>query len=97
MCTQKKFNIFRSNGNASEANNGEAPPTMATSASQAGTNQLADVGGFSYGAYLQLDKILSAQELQSELAGEPVHDEHLFVIIHQGEHTSCSHQYGVYS
>ncbi|RDV25128.1 tryptophan 2,3-dioxygenase [Alteromonas aestuariivivens] len=36
-----------------------------------------------YGDYLQLDKILSAQSLQSTRYGEPAHDEMLFVIVHQ--------------
>ena len=37
-----------------------------------------------YGEYLQLDKILHAQQLESNLHGnEPAHDEMLFIIIHQ--------------
>jgi len=36
-----------------------------------------------YSDYLQLDKILSAQKLQSEKLKKPVHDELLFVITHQ--------------
>ena len=36
-----------------------------------------------YGDYLQLDKLLSAQALESGRAGVPVHDEMLFVIVHQ--------------
>src|SRR3970040_429336 len=36
-----------------------------------------------YGDYLQLDKLLSAQQLESERAGKPIHDEMLFVIVHQ--------------
>ena len=32
---------------------------------------------------LQLDKILTAQTLQSDLHDYPVHDEHLFIIVHQ--------------
>ncbi len=54
---------------------------------QEGVNMLVEAGesGLSYGRYLQLDKMLNAQELQSENAGSPVHDEHLFIIIHQGE------------
>jgi tryptophan 2,3-dioxygenase len=37
-----------------------------------------------YGRYLQLDKILSAQEPESHKQGnEPAHDEMLFIIIHQ--------------
>lgn len=33
----------------------------------------------------QLDKILSAQVLQSELKGNKIHDEHLFIVTHQGK------------
>ena len=33
--------------------------------------------------FLQLDKILTAQTLQSEIHDYPVHDEHLFIIVHQ--------------
>ena len=36
-----------------------------------------------YGDYLQLSKLLGAQELQSAKVGEPVHDEMLFIIVHQ--------------
>jgi len=50
---------------------------------QAGVNVLADAGGISYGDYLQLDKILSAQEPQSRIYGTEVHDEHLFIVTHQ--------------
>ena len=39
--------------------------------------------GIYYGDYLQLDKILGAQELESEKIGEPAHDEMLFIITHQ--------------
>lgn len=36
-----------------------------------------------YGTYLQLDKILHAQSLESTKAGKTAHDEHLFIVIHQ--------------
>jgi len=36
-----------------------------------------------YYKYLKLDEVLSAQELQSAKAGEPVHTEMLFIIVHQ--------------
>lgn len=36
-----------------------------------------------YPDYLQLDKILGAQALESEKHGKPAHDEMLFIIIHQ--------------
>ena len=37
----------------------------------------------SYSNYLQLDKILSGQELMSAKRGAPAHDEMLFIIVHQ--------------
>jgi tryptophan 2,3-dioxygenase len=36
-----------------------------------------------YGSYLQLGQVLSAQKLQSEAHGAPAHDEMLFIVIHQ--------------
>ncbi|KAA8588646.1 hypothetical protein FQN60_009991 [Etheostoma spectabile] len=51
-------------------------------ASQAGVNK-ASKGGIIYGDYLQLDKIVSAQVLQSEVKGNKIHDEHLFIVTHQ--------------
>ncbi len=36
-----------------------------------------------YPDYLQLEKILGAQALESEKQGEPAHDEMLFIVIHQ--------------
>ena len=39
--------------------------------------------GIYYGDYLQLGKILDAQELESTKAGETVHDEMLFIVVHQ--------------
>lgn len=36
-----------------------------------------------YGDYLQLDKILGAQTLESDLVGQHAHDEMLFIITHQ--------------
>ena len=36
-----------------------------------------------YSEYLQLDKILNAQQRESELEGNPAHDEMLFIITHQ--------------
>ncbi|XP_018591176.2 tryptophan 2,3-dioxygenase B-like [Scleropages formosus] len=49
---------------------------------QAGCNK-ATKGGTVYGEYLQLDKIVAAQLLQSERKGKKVHDEHLFIVTHQ--------------
>jgi tryptophan 2,3-dioxygenase len=39
--------------------------------------------GIYYSDYLQLDKILGAQELESEKRGKAAHDEMLFIITHQ--------------
>ena len=39
--------------------------------------------GIYYGDYLQLGKLLDAQRLESKEAGETVHDEMLFIIVHQ--------------
>lgn len=36
-----------------------------------------------YHQYLQLDKLLSAQDRMSERAGAPAHDEMLFILVHQ--------------
>lgn len=33
----------------------------------------------------QLDKVLTAQVLQSELKANKIHDEHLFIVTHQGK------------
>ena len=35
-----------------------------------------------YSKYLQLDKILDGQNPLSDIAGKPIHDETLFIIIH---------------
>lgn len=62
---------------------------------QFGFNMAENTGGYLYGDYLQLDKILSAQRLVSEEHNRPVHDEHLFIVTHQGTYitsrlfTSC--------
>ncbi|XP_069601860.1 tryptophan 2,3-dioxygenase [Ranitomeya imitator] len=50
--------------------------------SQEGINK-ASRGGLLYGDYLQLSKVLEAQELQSEKMGNKIHDEHLFIVTHQ--------------
>ncbi|KAM3937908.1 tryptophan 2,3-dioxygenase [Leptodactylus fuscus] len=50
--------------------------------SQEGINK-ASRGGLIYGDYLQLHKVLDAQELQSERKGNKIHDEHLFIVTHQ--------------
>ncbi|XP_041935772.1 tryptophan 2,3-dioxygenase B [Alosa sapidissima] len=49
---------------------------------QKGINN-ASKGGIIYGDYLELNKVLDAQVLQSELKGNKVHDEHLFIVTHQ--------------
>lgn len=38
-----------------------------------------------YGEYLMLDKVLGAQRMLSEENNMAVHDEHLFIITHQGK------------
>ncbi|XP_043191544.1 tryptophan 2,3-dioxygenase-like isoform X2 [Amphibalanus amphitrite] len=48
-----------------------------------GTSSGSTEKGENYWTYLHLDKILSAQVLKSGAAGEVVHDEHLFIIVHQ--------------
>lgn len=40
--------------------------------------------GMLYGEYLMLDKLLSSQRLASAQSSTYVHDEHLFIITHQG-------------
>ncbi|XP_006629544.1 tryptophan 2,3-dioxygenase A [Lepisosteus oculatus] len=49
---------------------------------QEGVNK-ASKGGLIYGDYLQLEKVVNAQILQSELKGNKIHDEHLFIVTHQ--------------
>lgn len=46
-------------------------------------NNAAENGGLLYAEYLQLDKLLDAQNLISTESGKQVHDEHLFIITHQ--------------
>lgn len=41
--------------------------------------------GMLYGEYLRLDKILTAQRLLSAEYDQEVHDEHLFIVTHQGK------------
>lgn len=36
-----------------------------------------------YHDYLQIDKLLSAQKLESNIKGKPAHDEMLFIVVHQ--------------
>uniref|UniRef100_A0A672KMQ3 tryptophan 2,3-dioxygenase n=1 Tax=Sinocyclocheilus grahami TaxID=75366 RepID=A0A672KMQ3_SINGR len=50
--------------------------------SQTGVNK-ASKGGRIYGDYLRVDKIVTSQVLQSELKGNKIHDEHLFIVTHQ--------------
>ena len=42
-----------------------------------------DTDTISYREYLKLDSILNSQKLMSEKYGTRVHDEHLFIIVHQ--------------
>ncbi|CAI4231193.1 unnamed protein product [Auanema sp. JU1783] len=73
---------------ATEANS--APPTNRVKfmdpnedEAQDGTNKVELGQGVTYTQYLQLDKLLSCQKMQSEEGGQRVDDEHLFIIIHQ--------------
>jgi hypothetical protein len=52
--------------------------------------QLGSQAGMLYGEYLQLDKILNAQRMISARNNHPVHDEHLFIVTHQGKHSDTS-------
>lgn len=45
---------------------------------------LSTESGMLYGDYLMLDKVINAQRMQSAASNRPVHDEHLFIITHQG-------------
>ena len=40
-------------------------------------------GPLYYADYLQIDRLLSSQQMQSALHGRPAHDEMLFIIVHQ--------------
>ena len=40
-------------------------------------------GPLYYADYLQLDRLLGCQQMQSALHGRPAHDEMLFIIVHQ--------------
>lgn len=46
---------------------------------------LGEESGMLYGEYLQLDKVLDAQRLVSACNQREVHDEHLFIVTHQGK------------
>lgn len=45
--------------------------------------------GMLYGEYLMLEKILSSQRMLSANSKHPVHDEHLFIVVHQGKLSNC--------
>ncbi|PAV80052.1 hypothetical protein WR25_04887 [Diploscapter pachys] len=51
--------------------------------SQEGVNKVELGFGRTYSEYLQIDKLLDCQKLQSELNGQRVDDEHLFIVMHQ--------------
>jgi tryptophan 2,3-dioxygenase len=63
------------------SNTGGCPMGYGTS-NQPAPNQ-AEQEAVHYHDYLQLDKILSAQSLESDKTGAPAHDEMLFIVIHQ--------------
>ncbi|XP_018017684.1 tryptophan 2,3-dioxygenase [Hyalella azteca] len=60
-----------------------ACPFASNNDSEDTMGSLMEHGGQNYTSYLQLHKILNAQRLESEADGHKVHDEHLFIIIHQ--------------
>lgn len=47
-------------------------------------HHLGSEAGMLYGEYLMLDKVLKAQRMLSSESNRPVHDEHLFIVTHQG-------------
>lgn len=63
-----KFNLFY----LSDSQNGDTP------------KEDVDDLGVVYSEYLELDKLLNAQRMMSAVHHRPVHDEHLFIITHQG-------------
>lgn len=61
-------------------------PSSSSSSSTGGIVRPSDNGLLSYGAYLQLDTLLSCQKPESErVHGKLSHDEMLFITIHQSE------------
>lgn len=48
-------------------------------------DQLDNRAGMLYSEYLMLDRVLSAQRMVSLEDNRPVHDEHLFIVTHQGK------------
>jgi hypothetical protein len=50
------------------------------------TSASVNIEPISYGEYLHLDKILGAQFPMSQKYANMVHDEHLFIIIHQSKY-----------
>lgn len=52
-------------------------------------DHLGNEAGMLYGEYLMLDKLLSAQRMLSAESSKPVHDEHLFIVTHQGVAIIC--------
>ena len=42
-----------------------------------------DESGLYYHDYLHLDQLLDAQRLETAKDGKPVHDEMLFIVVHQ--------------
>lgn len=51
-------------------------------------DQLDNRAGMLYSEYLMLDRVLSAQRMVSLEDNRPVHDEHLFIVTHQGKSVS---------
>lgn len=59
----------------------EAPQTLADGKESGGTSK--PKKAISYENYLQLDKVLDGVRRLSEENGDPAHEEHLFIVIHQ--------------
>ena len=60
------------------------------------TDHLTEGPGMLYGEYLRLDKILTAQRLLSAEYNKEVHDEHLFIVTHQGKNFNRCNKYKLY-
>ncbi|XP_039262948.2 tryptophan 2,3-dioxygenase-like [Styela clava] len=69
----------------SPARKGERRPSLLERVeAQEGYLSIHEESDMNYGKYLGLDKLLSSQELRSGSTGlTPIHDEHLFIIVHQ--------------
>ncbi|XP_072040186.1 tryptophan 2,3-dioxygenase-like [Amphiura filiformis] len=58
-------------------------PTPNTNGNNSSTKDKNKPEKLTYGNYLHLDQVLGSNVMQSELHGDPIHDEHLFITVHQ--------------